>query len=206
MTTPPSPFPIRSATVLLVALLASTLCACGASRPTRFVLERDVADLSYRRYQRVLDVEVPIEGNAGVGHTATYVRRGRGRSVTVATAFVTVYAHPASVTAEVGERLRDLGAYEITVVERAGDYVWKLESDDGWLVWVSGRYMVKLGGPPGEEPPEGLVEEYMDLYPSDLDENGKARSGTESAGFSHQTQIERRGEDMPEHLREGTPR
>jgi len=196
-----------SAGASLIAALTATLCACGAAVPTRYVVERDVAGLSYRRYQRVLDIEVPVEGNAAVGHTATYVKRGRGRSVSVATAFVTVYTRAASLSAEVGERLRDLGAYEITVVERAGDYMWRLEgAEDGWLVWVSGRHMVKLGGPPGEMPPEELIETYVDLYPSDLGENGKARSGTASAGFSRQTEIERRGEEMPDHLREGTPR
>lgn len=196
-----------SAIFALFALLAPVLCACGAAVPTRFVVERDVGDLSYRRYQRVLDVEVPVEGNAAVGHTATYVRRGRGRSVTIATAFVTVYARPASLAAEVGERLRDLGAYEISVVERGGDYVWQLEgSEDAWLVWVSGRHMVKLGGPPGQPPPDELIETYVDLYPSDLDTNGKARRGTTSAGFSHRTAVERQGDAMPEHLREGAPR
>ncbi len=195
------------ARLALLALLASSHSACGAGVPTRYVVERDLGDLSYRRYQRVLDVEVPVEGNDAVGHTATYVTRGRGRSVDIATAFVTVYARPASLTAEVGERLRDLGAYEITVVERAGDYVWHLEGgDDDWLVWVSGRHVIKLGGPPGAPPPDDLLEAYVDLYPSDLDENGKARSGTASAGFSRRTTIERRGEDMPDHLREGTPR
>ena len=85
---------------LAVGLLAA-LPGCGPSIPTRFVLERDVDGWAYRRYQRVLDVELAIEGNPAVGHTATYVRRASRTSdqVPFANVFVSVYERPEGLAA-----------------------------------------------------------------------------------------------------------
>jgi hypothetical protein len=203
--------PRTALTVARVALLtafAMLLAACGASLPRRFVVERDVGAFAFRRYQRVLDVEMPIEGNSAEGHTATYVRRGRGRTVSVVTAFVTVYARAASLGAEIGEALRGLAAYQVGVGRVSGAHVWKLEGNQGdrWIAWVSGRYFVKLGAAPGEEVPDDIAETYLKLYPSDLGEDGRSREGTASAGVSRRVQAERQAEDLPEHLREGSPR
>lgn len=176
--------------------------------PPRYVLERDVGDFRYRRYQHVLDVEVPIEGNASQGHTASYVRRDPNDQTAVATAFVTVYAHAQSLSAEVGDSLRSLNSYEMSVQDVGGGYAWALQgaSGDKWLLWVSRERVVKIGAPPGEEAPEDLVEAYMDLYPSDLDEHGRAREGTASAGTSHRASEEASGDELPASLREGAPR
>jgi len=65
---------------------------------------------------------------------------------------------------------------------------------------------VKLGAPSGREMPEDVTDTYLDLYPSDLDEHGRAREGTASAGPS-QTEHEEEGElDLPSSLRDGSPR
>ncbi len=188
--------------------LSLVAVGCGASIPTRFVLERDIGDYRYRRYQRVLDVEIPVTGNEATGHTATYLHSARGHGMTVTTAFVTVYAHATALAAELGDALRTLGTYEVTVTEVDGDYVWRVDGgEERWLVWVAGQYMVKLGAPHGTEVPEEISGEYLDLYPSDLDEHGRARDGRPSAGASRQQRQERQHDlDMPTNLREGAPR
>ncbi len=176
--------------------------------PPRYVLERDVGDFRYRRYQHVLDIEVPIEGNAAQGHTASYIRRDPNDQTSIATAFVTVYAHAASLAAEVADSLRSLNSYEMSVQDAGAGYAWMLQgaSGDKWLLWVSRERVVKVGAPPGEDVPEDLVDAYMSLYPSDLDEHGRAREGTESAGTSHRASEEAGGEELPASLREGAPR
>ncbi|HJL01181.1 MAG TPA: hypothetical protein RMH85_16140 [Polyangiaceae bacterium LLY-WYZ-15_(1-7)] len=191
---------------LVLLLLAGT--ACGRDLPPRFVVERDVGDFAYRRYQRVLDVEFPVPENPAEGHTATYVQRTRdGRDVILATAFVTVYEQAPSLSSEVRDRLDELGSYDVVVEKNEGEWMWRLDSGElPWLLWVSGRYLVKLGGPPGGAIPEELVETYADLYPSDLNEHGRAREGAASHGASAASD---EGEDpeleMPSSLREGAP-
>jgi hypothetical protein len=164
-----------------VALTASA--GCGPSIPARYVLERDIGELSYRRYQRVLDVELPVAGNAAVGHTATYVRRSSRGEVPYVNVFVTVYERAPGLGAEVRRQLRTLGSYEVSVVELGGR-AFSLDGGDGdrWVVWVSGERVVKVGGVAEPRLVRDVVEEYMRLYPSDLDEHGRSREGTASAG------------------------
>src|SRR6187551_1286143 len=86
---------MRLSAILPVVVLAA---ACGKRPPppVRGVVERDVGDWKFRRYQEVLDVEVWVDGNRGVAYTATYAR-GEAEKVNkltdddVATAFVTRY-------------------------------------------------------------------------------------------------------------------
>lgn len=181
---------------------------CGASVPTRFVLERDIGDYRYRRYQHVLDVEVPVQGNDASGHTATYLHSARGHGLTVTTAFVTVYRRAASLAAELSDALHTLGTYDVAIAEVSGDYVWKVEGgQETWLVWVSGQYIVKLGAPHGSDVPEDIADTYLGIYPSDLDEHGRARDGRPSAGASrHQREEQQHELDLPDNLREGAPR
>lgn len=196
---------MRISIPVLLTTLATTL-ACGTTLPARYVVERDVEDLRYRRYQHVLDIEFRIEGNPAEGHTAAYL--GRGDATATATAFVTVYERAPSLAAEVREQVEELASYDAGVVERSGDYVWELRSGGGtWLLWVSGRYLVKLGGPEGDDVPEALVDAYVDLYPSDLDEHGNAREGTDSAGAAAADSDDADPElEVPSSLREGAPR
>jgi len=160
------------------------LWACGPKLPARFVIERDLDDgYRYRRYQQVLDVELPIEGNAAVAHTATYVRGGA--TVRVAPVVLTRYEHAAGLTESVRQRLRSMDGYTLELVKIAGDHVWRMRGAAGdlWVLWVSDQYLAKVGAPEGEsEVPSALVEAYLDLYPSDLDDKGKAKPGSGSAG------------------------
>ncbi|MAQ14899.1 MAG: hypothetical protein CMN30_08900 [Sandaracinus sp.] len=192
--------------MLRLALLGSLLfAACSPALPARYVVEKDLDGFAYRRYQHVLDVELPVEGNPAEGHTATYFRRGEG-SVVLATAFVTVYAEARGLAAELRERMEDLATYDAAVAEREGENVWVLDGDEPWVLWVSGRHVVKLGGPAGGEVPEALLETYLDLYPSDLADNGSAEEGAPSAGPSRAVTEESEDLDVPTSLREGAVR
>lgn len=167
----------------LLTLGSLLLAACGPKLPPRYVLEKDVGNYKFRRYQQVLDVELPIDGNEAVGHTATYVRGGK--TIRVAPVFVTVYQKPAGLTESVRQSLRAMQAYTFDITKQNGAYVYRMrgEAGDSWLLWVSGPHLVKLGAPEGEkEVPEELLESYLDQYPSDLDEQGKAKRGALSAG------------------------
>ncbi|MEM6959075.1 MAG: hypothetical protein AAF411_19940 [Myxococcota bacterium] len=199
-----------------LAVLGFLIAACGPSIPPRYVIEENLGAFEYRRYQEVIDVEFPIEGNPAAGHTATYLKRAReGEELRVSTAFVTVYERGASLAAEVRDALEGLGTYEVAVRKVEGEWMWVLEGGEiPWVLWVSGRHLIKLGGSPVFENeadsdhygiPEDLLEAYTDQFPSDLDERGQAREGTDSYGPSRQEAEESEELDIPSSLREGAP-
>lgn len=185
-----------------LALLA-LVAGCGPSYPTRYVLERDVGPLSYRRYQRVLDVEFPVQGNEAVGHTATYVRRSDRGEPPYVNVFVTVYDHPASLTAEIRHQVQSLESYDVAVEDVGGGRAWRLDGgdDDRWVLWVSSRFVVKIGGNASAELLHEVVSTYMGVYPSDLDEHGRARDGAASAGDAvGEVTVEQEQMEMPRSL------
>lgn len=176
-----------------------SLWACGPKLPPRYVIESDLDGYRYRRYQQVLDVELPIEGNTAVAHTATYVRGGE--SVRVAPVVLTTYERAGGLTETARQRLRSMDGYSLEVVELSGDHVWRMRGAAGdlWVLWVSDRYLAKVGAPDGEtEVPGELVEAYLDLYPSDLDAKGKAKEGRSSAGPAVETAASAAGAETPQ--------
>jgi hypothetical protein len=77
-------------------------CAGQLPPPTRRVIESDVGGWHFRRYQRTVDVEVYVQDNPAVAHTASYARveaekAGRLTEGDVASVFVTEYAHDDAV-------------------------------------------------------------------------------------------------------------
>jgi hypothetical protein len=71
------------------------------------------------------------------------------------------------------------------VAKLKGEYVYRMqgESGDNWVLWVSGPHLVKLGAPEGShEVPGELLGLYLDKYPSDLNDKGKADDDAPSAG------------------------
>lgn len=189
-----------------IALLAA-IAGCVGSVPPRYVIERDIGSLSYRRYQRVLDVELPVEGNAAVGHTATYVRRSSRGEVPYVNVFVTAYASAPGLTAEIRRQLRTLGSYDLSVTDIGGGRAWSLDGGDGdrWLLWVSGSHVVKVGGLADEALVRSVVSEYMGVYPSDLDERGRARAGTLSAGDASERAESEEDLELPRSLTSDAP-
>ena len=86
--------------------------------------------------------------------------------------------------------------------------MWLLDGgpNERWAVWVSGRYLIKLGAPAGEDFPTALVDAYMDTYPSDLDEHGYARKDALSAGATKRDQQEAAPPPTAARLRKDAPR
>jgi hypothetical protein len=150
-----------------------------------------------------------------MGHTATYVRRpGRAeQTVPFANVFVSVYEQPQGLAAEVRRQVRALASYEVSVRDLGGGRVWYLDAGPGdrWALWVSGPHVVKVGASDAlDDVPETIVSHYMGVYPSDLDEHGRAREGTASAGDLPTEQPgtggEGEDEEVPHFLRENAPR
>jgi hypothetical protein len=157
------------------------------------VIETDVAGFHYRRYQKVLDIEVPIPENPAIGHTATYVQSATGKQSSAASTdeprvlpvFVTSYEHGKGLAESVRQRLRAMEEYTLDVKKLSHENLWQMrgESGDVWLLWISGKQLVKIGAPEGEpQVPSAVVEAYLELYPSDLDRRGHIKRGAEGAG------------------------
>ena len=191
-----------------VAVLASVGLACSSALPARYVIERDLGDFRYRRYQKTLGAEFEVAGNPAHGHTATYLQRARA-GVAVATAFVSVYERAGSLVAETRERLNALGRFRMSVQPFADQYAWLLDAgpEERWAVWVSGRHVVKLGAPAGGSFPDEIVVAYLAIYPSDLDAHGRAQPDASSRGPSarERARTEQHDRDVPRHLRENAP-
>jgi hypothetical protein len=174
---------LRTLAVARAAAVAA-IAGCAPSLPPRYVIERDIGTLSYRRYQRVLDVEFAVDGNPAVGHTATYVRRSARGAIPYVNVFVTVYQSAPGLGAEIRRQVHTLGSYDVQVRDVGGGRAWFLDGGEGdrWFLWVSANHVVKVGGAAEDALVRAVVSEYMGLYPSDLDEHGRARPGTASAG------------------------
>lgn len=165
--------------------LASTIAgllfagACGGTLPPpkRRVLEEDVGGWRFRRYQHVVDVEVYLEGNPAVAHTASYVRdeaerRGRLGEGDVASAFVTEYRYEKGVARALvrfARRLAQEAGYQVEEERIGGQRVFRVVGPgESWAFWASGRYVVKIGGRGLEKVPSSLVSAYGRRYPSQL--------------------------------------
>jgi hypothetical protein len=193
------------ATILLVT---ATTSACGSSLPARYVIEHDLGSYAFRRYQKSLEIEIPIHDNTATGHTAAYLRRTNQSEVTVITAFVTVYEHAKALAAEARAGLGTLAGYTLTTGELFGEHVWLLASGakEHWCIWVSENRIVKIGAPVGSEFPQEIIDAYVDLYPSDLDEHGVAQEDALSTGPAKEEQADDGELAVPASLREGAPR
>ena len=61
------------------------VAACGGGLPARYVIEHDLSNYAFRRYQKSLDIELPVADNPALGHTAAYLKRATG-GVSIVTA------------------------------------------------------------------------------------------------------------------------
>jgi len=144
------------------------------------VLEVDVANWRFRRYQEVLDVEVWIEGNRGVAYTATYARDAAEKAnrlgdEDIATAFVTRFDRDEGVlreTVKFVRRLAQEAGYVVEETKVAGVRCVTITGrDEAWALWSAPRHVVKIGGHGRTSVPSALVESYGDRYPSTLTDN-----------------------------------
>jgi hypothetical protein len=164
----------------LAALLAVVaFCACGGRPPPppRGVVERDVGDWKFRRYQEVLDVEVWVDGNRGVAYTATYAR-GNAEKINkltdadIATASVTRYDNDEGVlreTVKFVRRLAQEAGYEVEEKKLGGVRVVLITGhDEAWAMWAAPKHVVKIGGHHRADVPAQLISTYGERYPSKL--------------------------------------
>lgn len=168
---------MRLALPLILVLLA---CGGRPPPPARGVLETDVGDWKFRRYQEVLDVEVWVDGNRGVAYAATYAR-GEAEKVNrltdedIATAFVTRYERDDGVVRETVKFVRRLAqeaGYQVEEKKVGGVRAVLITGHgEAWAMWSAPRHVVKVGGHGRKSVPEGLVESYGERYPSTLVDN-----------------------------------
>jgi hypothetical protein len=176
---------MRCATIAAVAGVAwagsgiALVTACGGAEPppVRGVIENDVDGWTFRRYQSVLDVEVWVEDNRAVAHTASYaldeaVKRGRLREEDVVSAFVTRYQSDLGIEralVQFARRLSSESGYRVEERELGGVRLLEVRgTTEVWVIWPAMAHVVKIGGPGRASIPEALVEAYGKRYPSRL--------------------------------------
>jgi hypothetical protein len=162
---------------ILVGLLALGACGGRPPPPPRGVIEGDVGDWKFRRYQEVLDVEVWVEGNRGLAYTATYAR-GAAEKVNrltdqdIATAFVTRYERPDGVlreTVKFVRRLAQESGYQVEETKVSGVRVVLITGHgEAWALWAAPKHVVKIGGHGRDDVPESLIGSYGERYPSQM--------------------------------------
>jgi len=181
-----------------IVVLATAMCiACGGSGkpPVRAVIESDVGSWKFRRYQKVLDIEVWVAKNRAEAHTASYARieaekRGSLGEDDVVNAFVTRYQKDEAIVPALVRFVRRLArdsGYEVEERRIADVRVISVKGGgEFWMLWAAKRHIVKLGGRGRESVPESLLEAYGERYPS------KLRSGVLDGP------VEEASEDEPE--------
>ena len=150
-----------------VLVFAAFVGCAHAELSERHIIEVDVGDWVYRRYQKVEDIEFQVPNNSGVGHTAVYQTRDTMGRVNVprsamAVAFVTEYERAEDVKKYLEDKVQELKGYKIKKEKE----FWRLSGDgDAWALWASGKYIVKVGVPDGTTVPTELVTAYRQVYP-----------------------------------------
>lgn len=165
----------------LLACAALAASGCGsADPPARAVIENDVGEWEFRRYQRVLDVEVWIPENPAIAHAASYVdgaaaRSGSVEPADVVSAVVAGYARSEGVregVAAFARRQAGASGYEVEAVGAAGNLAVRFRgAGEAWVLWPSSSHVVKIGGRERANVPTEVVEAYARHYPSSLRED-----------------------------------
>lgn len=168
---------MRRAVVVAVVALVAAACGGPGGPPTRGVLEHDLDGWRFRRYQRLLDVEVWVPDNPAVSHTASYARaaaekRGAVAAADVVSAVVTRYQGDAGIDRALVRFVRRLARDASYRVEEAVVEDVRLfrvaGGGEAWVMWASPRHVVKLGGRGLASVPDDVVEIYGERYPSRL--------------------------------------
>ncbi|HTM23270.1 MAG TPA: hypothetical protein VL172_22265 [Kofleriaceae bacterium] len=160
-------------------LAAFLLLACGGRPPppTRGVIERDLSQWKFRRYQQLLDVEVWVPRNKGVAYTASYayaeaLKRGHIDDKDVCNAFVTRYQRHAGIERQLirfARRLAQESGYTVDETSIEGVHVIEVSGHgEKWALWASSGHVVKVGGRGLDKLPGTVVEAYSGPYPSVL--------------------------------------
>ena len=160
-----------------LAAFASSGCG-GSNPPPRGVIEANVGSWEFRRFQKVLDIEVWVPENPAVAHTASYVEaeaevRGVLEPSDVVSAFVTRYEREDGIDealVALARRLASESGYRIEPISAArGEALSIRGRGEAWVMWASGTFVVKVGGRGRESVPEDVVDAYARHYPSTLE-------------------------------------
>lgn len=163
--------------VIGVALCATAACGGTPPPPKRGVLEHNVANWRFRRYQQLQDVEVWVKGNAAVAHTSSYLRgeaekKGDIGDKDLVNAFVTRYQQDRGIvraTIVFARRLVQESGYKIDEDKLGGVYLLTISGhDENWVIWPAKNHVIKLGGRYLENVPRALIKAYGERYPSQL--------------------------------------
>jgi hypothetical protein len=162
---------------IAIVVTATLLLSCGGAPPIpkRGVVESDVGDWKFRRYQPVLDVEVWVADNPAEAFTASYVdvegeKRGVLRDQDVANVFVTRYQSSEGVLRETVKFVRKLAkdsGYQVDEDSIDGVRIFKVVGNgESWALWAARKHVVKVGGKGRTTIATSLVEQYGDRYQS----------------------------------------
>ena len=167
--------------VVLLSMLVIGLwgaCGGGAPVPKRGVVEGDLGSWKFRRFQGpLLDVEVWIEGNKGVAHSASYItaeseKRGQITDKDLVNVTVTKYEKDDGIvreTVKFARRLASEKGYQVEEEKVEGVRLLQIKGPgESWVMWPSKGYVVKIGGQGRSSVPEGLIEDYGDRFASRL--------------------------------------
>lgn len=161
-------------------LIAVIVAACGGKPPVpkRLVVEEDVGSWKFRRFQGpLLDIEVWVDGNKGEAFSASYItesseKTGRIADKDLVNVTVTRYEKPDGVVRETVKLVRRLAAekgYQVDEKKLEGVRALRITGpNETWVMWPSGKYVVKVGGQGRDNVPDKVVESYGDRYPSQL--------------------------------------
>lgn len=165
---------------LVGVVVAFVLLACGGKPPVpkRLVVERDVGGWKFRRFQGpLLDIEVWVDGNKGEAYSASYItasseKTGRIDDKDLVNVTVTRYETTDGVTRETVRLVRRLAAekgYQVDEKKVKGVRALAVVGpSEMWVVWPSGKYVVKVGGQGRVNVPDSMIASYGDRYPSGL--------------------------------------
>jgi hypothetical protein len=160
---------------LAIVLIALAACGGRSAPPERGVLEGQVGGWTFRRYQRLLDVEVWVPANPASAPGASFVRaaaerRGHLGDADVASAIVTRYRRPDGVDRALVEFVRRLArdaSYTVEEREIEGVRLFTVTGGgEAWALWAARRHVIKVGGPRRTDVPDDLIDAYGDRYPS----------------------------------------
>ncbi|MEM9491617.1 MAG: hypothetical protein AAGC55_20900, partial [Myxococcota bacterium] len=163
----------------VIAIFALIPACAGAPPPQRGVLEENIEDWNYRRYQKVLDVEVWVAKNEAVAHTASYVRNqaekvGQLGDGDVVSAFVTRYKRDRGVLralVKFTRRLAQDSGYLVEERSRGGvRFISVTGNNEAWAMWASPNHIIKVGGRGRDGVPRDVVKAYGKRYPSVIEE------------------------------------
>ena len=158
-------------------VLAALACGGRPPVPQRYVVEDDLGIWKYRRVQKLLDIEVWVDGNHADGYAASYIsedayKRGKIDEKDVVNVFVTHYEKPDGVlreTVKLARRLAGESGYKVDEDKFGKTRALVISGhDEAWVMWPSEQYFVKIGGRYRDDVPKALVASYADRFPSQL--------------------------------------